>query len=185
MFYFTFQLCSFHEFKKPSFNLINKNYHRSNLFCHCSTYRAVHYGPLWSLSRMRGDRDKGAPLKIRYTHPTMMILRTVVIQILKNLNSINKLRERLFEFCWFSIFDQKLTIFIISGSKDEKFLWKYNLWFFFTIIKFIKAGLINMIAILMTVKLATPDLLKISVLWCDKSVKTNIQKIFRTISKSG
>ena len=62
------------------------------------------------------------------------------------------------------IFHQKAIIFILSGNKDKNYILKCNLRFL-TVIEFLKV-LISVIAILMmSAKLPTPGLLRITVFW--------------------
>ena len=59
---------------------------------------------------------------------------------------------------YISIFDQKLAIFVILGNKDKNCILIY-VWFFWL-------GLIIVIAlVIMSAKLATPGLFKITIIW--------------------
>ena len=63
---------------------------------------------------------------------------------------------------YISIFHQKLTIFVISGNKVKNCILIHNLWFF-SFTEFSKLVLFSVVAILMmSVKLITPDLIKMA-----------------------
>ena len=81
------------------------------------------------------------------THP--LILNLLRIHHLLNTSNI-------------SIFHQKLAIFVISGNKVKNCILIHNLWFF-SFTEFSKLVLFSVVAILMmSVKLITPDLIRIA-----------------------
>ena len=116
-----------------------------------------------------GDKKASLP-NVCHTYPAMKKLSKVIPYLKKIQKYINHVTHPL-SSADISIFHRKSANFAISINTDIDCNLKHNFQFFFTSFESLKTALINMVTILMmSAKMATPDLLKIQVIWnkgCD------------------
>ena len=103
--------------------------------------------------------------KICHTYPTMMKHRTV-IPYLKKIQKIYESRDTTPEFCWHQhFFNRNQQILLYQEIQIQIAFW-YIISNSFNFSWVFKDFLINLVIILMmSAKIATPDLLKVTVFW--------------------
>ena len=122
---------------------------------------------IFGAAHRKGGGAKRPPLpNICHTYPTMIKLGTV-IPYLKEIQKLYESRDTTPDFCWHQhFFHWKSANFVISRKTDIDCILVHNFNFFLAFLKSLKIFLINLIIILMmSAKMATPGLLKITVFW--------------------
>ena len=103
--------------------------------------------------------------KICHRYPTMIKLGTVT-PYLKRIQKIYESRDTAPGFCWHQHFAPKISKFCYI--KKYRYRLHFDIWFliFLTFLESLNIFLINLVIILMmSAKMATPGLLKITVFW--------------------
>ena len=103
--------------------------------------------------------------KICYIYPTMMKLDTV-IPYLEKTQKLYEWRDTPTEFCWFQHFLPEISKFCYIKKYKYRLHFDTSFLILLTFLESLNIFLINLVIILMmSVKMATPGLLKITVFW--------------------
>ena len=123
-------------------------------------------GFLWAAHRGRGDaKRQPSHSKICHTYSIMMKFGTV-IPYLKKIQKLYESCDTPLEFCWHQHFLPEISKFCYIKKYRYRFHLDTQFLILLTFLDSLRISLINMVTILMmSAKMATPDLLKIKIFW--------------------